>query len=305
MTLKNKSRLLICVFAVIYCMTVFSVSAFATANEYYASDEESIGTPTPSDAIDSLTVSTEPVATPKSENSEPIIQWDTNATEIDGLDELLSEFLAMMGGTPLTPEGNMTLVDDILQDESYFVQDEKVVQSKQFITVQSKNGNAFYIIIDRSGNEENVYFLNLVDEADLLQLMKNGGNSELPVTCTCADKCEAGEVNADCPVCKNNMSECAGKEPVKTTPKAPPEDEPIETDDNPKEEKSSNQNIILLVVLVLACAGGGAIWYFKFRKPKPDTKGDVDLDDYVYGEDKDYDTEEIPEEEIADEDDSQ
>lgn len=303
MTLKNKSRLLICVFAVIYCMTALSVSAFAAANEYYASDEESIGTPTPSDAIDNLTVSTEPVATPESESSEPIIQWDTNATEIGELDEILSDFLAMMGGTALTPEGNMTLVDDILQDESYYVQDEKVVQSKQFITVQSKNGNVFYIIIDRSGNEENVYFLNLVDEADLLQLMENGGSSELPVACACTDKCEAGEVNSDCPVCKNNMSECAGKEPVKTTPEEPL-DEPTPTTE-PKEEKPSNQNIILLVVLVLACAGGGAIWYFKFRKPKPDTKGDVDLDDYNYGEDEDYDTEEIPEEEIADEDDDQ
>lgn len=305
MTLKNKSRLLICVFAVIYCMTALSVSAFAAANDYYASDEESLGTPTPADAIDNLTVSTEPVATPESESSEPIIQWDTNATEIGELDEILSDFLAMMGGTALTPEGNMTLVDDILQDESYYVQDEKVVQSKQFITVQSKNGNVFYIIIDRSGNEENVYFLNLVDEADLLQLMENGGSSEPPVACACTDKCEAGEVNSDCPVCKNNMSECAGKEPVKTTPEAPPEDEPTETNDKPKEEKTSNQNIILLVVLVLACAGGGAIWYFKFRKPKPDTKGDVDLDDYNYGEDEDYDTEEISEEEIADEDDDQ
>ncbi len=303
MTLKNKSRLLICVFAVIYCMTALSVSAFAAANEYYASDEESIGTPTPADAIDNLTVSTEPVATPESESSEPIIRWDTNATEIGELDEILSDFLAMMGGTALTPEGNMTLVDDILQDESYYVQDEKVVQSKQFITVQSKNGNVFYIIIDRSGNEENVYFLNLVDEADLLQLMENGGSSEPPVACTCADKCKAGEVNSDCPVCKNNMSECAGKEPVNTTPEEPL-DEPTPTTE-PKEEKSSNQNIILLVVLVLACAGGGAIWYFKFRKPKPDTKGDVDLDDYNYGEDEDYDTEEIPEEEIADEDDDQ
>ncbi len=303
MTLKNKSRLLICVFAVIYCMTALSVSAFAAANEYYASDEESIGTPTPADAIDNFTVSTEPVATPESESSEPIIRWDTNATEIGELDEILSDFLAMMGGTALTPEGNMTLVDDILQDESYYVQDEKVVQSKQFITVQSKNGNVFYIIIDRSGNEENVYFLNLVDEADLLQLMENGGSSESPVTCTCTDKCEAGEVNSDCPICKNNMSECAGKEPVKATPEEPL-DEPTPTT-KPKEENPSSRNIILLVVLVLACAGGGAIWYFKFRKSKPDTKGDVDLDDYNYGEDEDYDTEEIPEEEIADEDDDQ
>ena len=35
-----------------------------------------------------------------------------------------------------------------------------------------------------------------------------------------------------------------------------------------------------------ALAAGGAVYYFKFRKPKPDTKGPVDLDDYDFGEDE-------------------
>lgn len=59
----------------------------------------------------------------------------------------------------LTPNGNMTLVDDY------------VIGGTQYITVQTKNGNYFYIIIDRNGETENVHFLNKVDEADLLPLL--------------------------------------------------------------------------------------------------------------------------------------
>ena len=59
----------------------------------------------------------------------------------------------------LTPNGNMTLVDDY------------VIGDTQYITVQTKSGNYFYIIIDRSGETENVHFLNKVDEADLLPLL--------------------------------------------------------------------------------------------------------------------------------------
>jgi hypothetical protein len=74
----------------------------------------------------------------------------------------------------LTPDGNLTLVDDIdeQEGESY----------KQFITVVTKDGNYFYIIIDRVGDKENVYFLNMVDEADLLALIEDMDTAPAQIT---------------------------------------------------------------------------------------------------------------------------
>ena len=177
-----------------------------------------------------------------------------------------------------TPDGNLSLIDDFLQIEVPGDEETEQVE-KQFITVQSKNGNTFYIVIDRNGETENVYFLNLVDEADLMALMESEDGETAAPTCSCTDKCVVGAINTNCEICRTNMSECTGKEPVV-------EPEPTEPVEEPTEEPKSTNFMPIIIVLILG-AGGFAVYWFKFRKPKTKTAGSSDLDDYDFGEDDD------------------
>ena len=66
----------------------------------------------------------------------------------------------------LTPEGNLSLVDDYHTNYSDG-------SGQQFITLVSKSGATFYLVIDRNAKgQQTVHFMNLVDEADLLTLME-------------------------------------------------------------------------------------------------------------------------------------
>ena len=66
---------------------------------------------------------------------------------------------------PLTPEGNLAVVDDYQTTFSDGT-------AQQFITLVSKSGAYFYLIIDRAADgDQTAHFLNMVDEADLLALM--------------------------------------------------------------------------------------------------------------------------------------
>lgn len=169
-------------------------------------------------------------------------------------------------GVPLTLEGNATLVDDYYGD-------------KQLITVTTKAGNYFYILIDRANEDKEtaVHFLNQVDEADLMALLEDGQAEKKPAVCTCGEKCQAGAVNTACPVCAVNMSECAGKAP---------EVEP--------EKESGSGGALVLILLLAALGGGGAFAYIKFIKPKQGAKVSADPDDYEF-EDEEYENEDVSE----------
>ena len=165
----------------------------------------------------------------------------TEATQPDEMTEPETPAETLSEGEPIDDEGN-AYTRDLLYDKT---------TNKQFITIQTKSGNTFYVVIDYDApiNEEEeqyqTYFLNMVDESDLLALMDEDSVAAL-TTCTCTERCEAGRVNTSCPVCKNNMSECTG---TVSEPEAPAEEpEPVEDEAT---QKSSNMGMIIVIIAVV------------------------------------------------------
>ena len=172
-------------------------------------------------------------------------------------------------GNAFTPDGNLTLVDDLGGITK---------TGKQFITLVTKNGNYFYLIIDRDdeGNET-VHFLNQVDEADLLSLM---------------DEEEAAQYQT---------LEEPEEAPAPETPDTEEESAETEAADMEAETKKS-VNLLPVALLSLALIGGGVAYgWMKLKgkkkeqvKPDPDADYKEDLDEYDFPED---DEGEISEEE--------
>ena len=294
----NNSRVLSVLLAIAFCAVAFSMTSFVYADAGssgdYALPPDGSGTPAVDQPVETLipmerptpeetptpppapTKPPAPVETPVPVESDPPQEsggFDFSGF-LTGIGDLFGALTPEQGA--FTPDGNLSLIDDFLFSAT---NEDGEKAEKQFITVQSKNGNYFFIVIDRAGEENNVYFLNMVDEADLFSLMDEPEAEEepAPAVCTCDDKCYAGHVDTTCQICAVNMTACAGTEP-EPEPTPEPEPEP--------EQKGSAAGTVVVVLLILAVAGGAAYYVLKLRggKPRPQTAGDDDLDEYDFGD---------------------
>lgn len=246
MRMKSASRLICLMGALILCASICCTPALARGDE-----------PDYIVVIPGETMPTTPPATAPSAATQP----PTTAPTVP------------VKGTGFTEDGILS-TRDLLFDKA---------TNKQYIVVETRNGQTFYMVIDYDKpldeDEERyqTYFLNPVDEADLLALIQQ--EETQPIVCSCVDKCVLGAVNEDCELCRQNIRRCVGKSVETDPPSTAPAPEP---------EAKSNPAAALLILLLLG-GGGGAAYYFYVKKRAGDKeKGSADLSEYDFGlEDED------------------
>ena len=163
----------------------------------------------------------------------------------------------------LTPEGNLTLVDDYHTNYSDG-------SGQQFITLVSKSGATFYLVIDRNAKgQQTVHFMNLVDEADLLTLMEEDAADAYTAEKEAAAQAEQDKLKAE-------------EEAKKAAEEAAASGE-----EQPKENKvTSIASGFLGVIVLIALAAGGGFYFYVQQKNKKHAEKEALDPDANYTEDK-------------------
>lgn len=148
----------------------------------------------------------------------------------------------------------------------------KEPKQREFFTIETPEGNIFYLVIDREKEEENVYLLSAVTEKDLMNLTGEEKKKEKVL--------EEQEI----------------KLPVFNTPitTQTTQEQELKKEEVTQEGGSGGLFFILLVVLIV----GGCAYYLKIVKPKKELENAEDLEDLIETEEE---TEEINEDALFEE----
>ena len=159
--------------------------------------------------------------------------------------------------------GALTPVDDYHTDYSDG-------SGQQFITLVSKSGATFYLVIDRNAKgQQTVHFMNLVDEADLLALMEEDAADAYTAEKEAAAQAEQDKLKAE-------------EEAKKAAEEAAASGE-----EQPKENKVTKiASSFLGVVAMIALAAGGGFYAFAKQKQKKQAEKEALDPDANYTEDK-------------------
>ena len=162
----------------------------------------------------------------------------------------------------LTPEGNLTLVDDYHTNYSDG-------SGQQFITLVSKSGSTFYLVIDRNAKgQQTVHFMNLVDEADLLALMEEDAADAYTAEKEAAAQAEQDRLKAEEEAKKAAEEAASGEE-------------------QPKENKVTKiASGFLGVVVLIALAAGDGFYFYRQQMQKKKAEKEALDPDADYTEDK-------------------
>ncbi len=240
--MKHKTRIAALMLSLSLCIGAFAVPVSALSDEDSSMVEETVE-PEVMDEVPQEESEAGPEETPAEEAApEPEVEPDQEPAITE---EAVPEESADNG---LTPEGNLTLVDDYGSATG---------EGKQFITLVTKSGNYFYLIIDRDADGNNtVHFLNQVDEADLLSLM---------------DKDTANEY----------LSQTEERKEAEPEPEDP---EPTVTPVAVEPETASKTNVLPSLILLGTVTVGGigfAVTRLKRKKAaqqvRPDPDGDYEM----------------------------
>lgn len=225
---------------------------------------------------------------------------ETTASSVSEGDYSMEDFMKVMAQLAENGNGTVTANDsrpDYDGDPYYdtdgnatLIKSEQIIyntEEMQFIAVTTKDGHVFYVLINYTAEsgEDNVYFLNKVDDYDLYALLyageedKDGNPKYTPEEAAQAAEKANGRVNSG-----DNSSDTA------ETSEATADGESAENGENAPVKKAPANMSSIYLVGIIALIGFGAGGFFLFKKKKGDNgvrKPEFDPDDYKSDDDDD------------------